>query len=572
MIDVTVMKRTVCRGETRGFALPTVMIASVVMLMVLLSGLVAASSVNVSLKTQYQQKLLKDATAAGVSFAQACLEKNGYTATWTTAPLRPNTNCAGVVASSPTCPSPGSSPLALEPACAVLETASARTTFEVMPATSTTDEIKYTVTAYLHLFRASSRVLASTRSDSSQNTVTYKNNPAASRPTKRHWFFGNRAGLDFGTSGANATVITAACTTPPCNAGEGSTAISTRAGVLQFWTDGKTIWNRNGQAMPNGVGLNANGSTTQAAAVFPVAFNETQYVVVTNNTESSVNNAGELYYSVVDMSLNSGLGDVTTKNAQVWNGVFDYSSEASTAAPKSNGKGYWIITFSPFTTHVRVFSYNSVTKTIDGVQTYNAPGTVSQYGPSAGASGFGSLNFNHDYTKLVMMAGNHCYGSCSYVNGLVRVMDFNMSTGAVTNRYAWNNYTAENNHGYSADFSPNGNFVYTSTLYPARLMRYTVGGATNDSAIKSSEASLGSAEPASPSSCTGGGQIVRAPNNKMYVANCGTGNLGVINNPDATWLGDVGWIYNGITLNSGTSSGYGLPQTVTLYTPQLTRY
>lgn len=79
----------------RGFALPTVMIAATVMLMVLLSGLVAASSSNTALREQVTAKILKQASDAGAAMAKACIEK-GFT--WTSGtPLRPNTNCTGAV-------------------------------------------------------------------------------------------------------------------------------------------------------------------------------------------------------------------------------------------------------------------------------------------------------------------------------------------------------------------------------------------------------------------------------------------------------------------------------------------
>ena len=96
MIDVTVMKNTYNRGAEKAFALPTVMIASIVMLMVLLSGLVASSSVNVALREQVDQKQLSLTTDAGLAMADACLKANEFEITWTDmSPLRPNTNCYG---------------------------------------------------------------------------------------------------------------------------------------------------------------------------------------------------------------------------------------------------------------------------------------------------------------------------------------------------------------------------------------------------------------------------------------------------------------------------------------------
>jgi alpha-tubulin suppressor-like RCC1 family protein len=79
-----------------GFALPTVLIASIVMLIVLLSSVSAASTIRVALDEQFYLKLAQEAAEAGQARADACLEANNYIATWTDASrLRPDTTCTG---------------------------------------------------------------------------------------------------------------------------------------------------------------------------------------------------------------------------------------------------------------------------------------------------------------------------------------------------------------------------------------------------------------------------------------------------------------------------------------------
>lgn len=78
------------------FALPTVLIASVVMLIVLLSSVSAASGVRSALDEQFYLKLAQEAAEAGQARAQACLEASNYVQTWTDASkLRPDTTCTG---------------------------------------------------------------------------------------------------------------------------------------------------------------------------------------------------------------------------------------------------------------------------------------------------------------------------------------------------------------------------------------------------------------------------------------------------------------------------------------------
>lgn len=82
-----------------GFALPTVLIASVILLTVLLTSVTAVSSIRTSLNEQYYNQLASEAAESGIAMAEACLKANNYIPTWGAGasgkPLRPNTGCAG---------------------------------------------------------------------------------------------------------------------------------------------------------------------------------------------------------------------------------------------------------------------------------------------------------------------------------------------------------------------------------------------------------------------------------------------------------------------------------------------
>lgn len=82
----------------RGFALPTVLVAGVVMMIVLMAGLQATVSIRTALQSQYYEKLAQEASESGIVRAQACLRESSFTITWTVAkPLKPNTDCNGDV-------------------------------------------------------------------------------------------------------------------------------------------------------------------------------------------------------------------------------------------------------------------------------------------------------------------------------------------------------------------------------------------------------------------------------------------------------------------------------------------
>lgn len=107
-----------------GFALPTVLIASVVMMIILTVSVSSVAAIRTALKAQYYEQLAQVAGEAGVAYAKACLAKNGNIPQWTNAqPLKPNTDCSGVALSGFTCPG--------DDRCAVMTNGTIRSSFSV---------------------------------------------------------------------------------------------------------------------------------------------------------------------------------------------------------------------------------------------------------------------------------------------------------------------------------------------------------------------------------------------------------------------------------------------------------
>jgi alpha-tubulin suppressor-like RCC1 family protein len=83
------------RFKNDGFALPTVLIASVVMLIVLLSAVGASSSIRSAIDNQYYNQIAREAVESGLTLATECLKQNPNPG-WTDAsPLRPGSSCNG---------------------------------------------------------------------------------------------------------------------------------------------------------------------------------------------------------------------------------------------------------------------------------------------------------------------------------------------------------------------------------------------------------------------------------------------------------------------------------------------
>ena len=176
------------------------------------------------------------------------------------------------------------------------------------------------------------------------------------------WYFGDNAGVDF-NSGTPTALTDGALSTR-----EGCATISDSLGNVLFYTEGTTIWNSNHQVMDNGSGLLGDYSSTQSAIIVPKPGSDTLYYVFTVPYANDPN--GRLYYSVVDISLNGGLGKVIEKNTLLYQPVV----EKITSITHANGEDIWVVSHERSTN-----SYVSFLVTSSGVSatpTISSAGTV----------------------------------------------------------------------------------------------------------------------------------------------------------------------------------------------------
>ena len=149
-----------------------------------------------------------------------------------------------------------------------------------------------------------------------------------------YWYFGDKAGLNFNNTPPTALTNSQMSTT------EGCASVSDSTGNLLFYTDGKTVWNRNHIPMLNGTGLMGHESSTHSAIVIPKPGSNTIYYLFTADADENLGAAG-YRYSEIDITLNGGLGNVTAvKNIL----LYAPSSEKLTAASHANGIDIWVIT------------------------------------------------------------------------------------------------------------------------------------------------------------------------------------------------------------------------------------
>lgn len=85
----------ITRIKEAGFALPTILIVSVVMVVVMLAAVQSIVNINIAINNDYYARVADDAAQSGLLKAQRCITLNGSVG-WTNASmLRPNTSCSG---------------------------------------------------------------------------------------------------------------------------------------------------------------------------------------------------------------------------------------------------------------------------------------------------------------------------------------------------------------------------------------------------------------------------------------------------------------------------------------------
>lgn len=145
------------------------------------------------------------------------------------------------------------------------------------------------------------------------------------------WYFGYNAGIDFNTTPPTALYDGQLFTN------EGCATLTDTQGNLLVYTDGVTVYNRLHQQMPNGFGLWGHSSSAQSAIIIPKpGSNSLYYIFTTENVEFP--SLKRFSYSIVDMNLQNGLGDVINKNNLLHQPVAEFMN----AVKHSNGIDYWI--------------------------------------------------------------------------------------------------------------------------------------------------------------------------------------------------------------------------------------
>lgn len=224
----------------------------------------------------------------------------------------------------------------------------------------------------------------------------------AQNRANNHWYFGAKAGIDFNTAPPQKLLDNASV------AIEGTACLSDTLGQLLFYTRGDTVYNKNHLMMPNGFGLTAGFSISQPASIVQLPGTDNRYYIFSSDGEwtgaPDPFGAHKGTYSVVDMTLDGGLGDISTKNVLITDSVM----ECLLVVPHSDCNKYWVIYRIAATNRFESYLFDAdglhptpVISVATAVPTLSGANTVSAMSNSPDNSMVTYLNMNDSAMYLL---------------------------------------------------------------------------------------------------------------------------------------------------------------------------
>jgi gliding motility-associated-like protein len=351
------------------------------------------------------------------------------------------------------------------------------------------------------------------------------------------WYFGVAAGLDFNTLPATAL------TDGKVNAHGGSSVVSDVNGNLLFYTQGMTVWDRNHDAMPNGTFLEGHASSTQNSIIIGKPGSNDIYYVFTNGQHSD---GLGLKYSEVDMTLNGGLGDVTSnKNIQ----LLDSTAEKLTATYHSNQNDVWVITHERNTANFYAYKVSALGI---GSPVVSTSGVIHDGIVPNSDVLVGQMKASPDGSQIAVATSAIPAGGSS-TDYTFELLDFDNFSGVVSNPLTISGSQYE--YPYGVEFSPDGTVLYCSTTENNKVFQFNLQAGTPADIINSEVLVAESA------SSTGGLQI--GPDSRVYLGRYNSFYLGAFNNPNTVGTG-CNYVDDGLSLGTKRSRR-GLPNFITSY-------
>lgn len=351
-----------------------------------------------------------------------------------------------------------------------------------------------------------------------------------STAVNNQWYFGEFAGIDF-TNGSSAITDDNLMFSE-----EGCATISDVNGVLLFYTNGSTIWNKDHLVMMNGDSIGGDSVSTQSAIIVPFTAETTLFYVFTTE-EVYGDGAYQTKMAIVDMKKDSARGQVMVKNVAL-NGL----STEKLAATSVTGAG-WLMAHE-FGSNI--FRSNSINNFGIGENVFSPIGEV------------------HDITDERLASGTMKFSASSFFLGValprstgsfVELFDFDNASGTVTNSRLID--MQETDPVYGMAFSNGSTKLYLTTLSgTSKLIQYDLDSIHAPTAAADIEATKFD-------EYSGGanyGSLQLGPDGIIYMAVDNASTIGTIGTPEGDDAG-AGFNVSGFDLLTRTSR-LGLPNFV----------
>jgi hypothetical protein len=311
------------------------------------------------------------------------------------------------------------------------------------------------------------------------------------------------------------------------------------AGKLLFYTNGIYIENRNHDSLFNCYKFNPGDETNdhpygssgnQSALILPYPGSENSHFIIFHESAEyfvfqSQNDAQplELRYSIVDMSLDTGLGGISEKKVVVLQDTLVWGF--LTACKHANGRDWWVIAHRYYSNR-----YYKLLVTPDGI---GGP-FIQDIGSVITNDYHGAANFSPQ--------GNY-YAITSY-NNKTDVMNFDRCTGEFSNCITLINQDSVYDYAtFSNAFSPNERFLYVDNnlhIFQYDLLASNIHN--SESIVSTWDTSFAYGFP------TDYAFFQLAPDGKIYLTADGPPNiLHIIDQPDSSYL-FCNFISQGLTL------------------------
>lgn len=336
------------------------------------------------------------------------------------------------------------------------------------------------------------------------------------------WYFGHNAGIDF-NSGSPIAID------GPLNTSEGVAVQCDTAGTVLFSTDGSIVYDANNDTLATG--LLGSVTSTQSALVVPFPGSTDKYYLF---TAAALGWITGINYSVIDMTLNGGLGGMVSMNTQ----LLHPACEKITAVPMVGSNGIWVIVHTYPTDSFFVYP---VTATGIGIP------VITQIGPSVTNiyNSEGYLKSSPDGTRLAAARDDS-------PNDPIEIFDFDAATRIISNYIP----IPSSGYAYGISFSPDNTKLYVAidSSGGLNLEQYdlTQSNFQNNPYIILNGSS------------TYHEGLQLAPDGKIYCTQWNQNALGVINNPNIAGSG-CNYVESAFTLTPGKKGLYGLPNCIESY-------